>query len=91
MAILHAKLTHGTAFRRHPDLPKLAAEMNRSEGSLLMRIANFDALDSAVSSSGLGNAAGLTKEIWAQYRRDPVETADRARQAYMRLLGADVR
>ena len=91
MAILHAKLTHGTAFRGHPDLPKLAEAMNRSTDSLIMRKANFDALDPAVSSSGLSNAAALTKGIWAEYQRDRVGIADEARQAYQKILGAGSR
>ena len=56
-----------------------------------MRKANFDALDPAVSSSGLGNAAALTKGIWAEYQRDRVGMADGARQAYQEILGAGPR
>ena len=56
LAVLYAKLTHGNAFRLHPDLRNLSLAMGRSTSSLLMRKANFDAPDPSVPSSGLSNA-----------------------------------
>ena len=37
LAVLYAKLTHGNAFRLHPDLRNLSLAMGRSTSSLLMR------------------------------------------------------
>ena len=87
LAVLYAKLTHGDIFRRHADLGHLAAAMGRSTASLLMRKANFDSLDPASSSSGLGNAAILTKDIWNEYQKNPVEVTVEARLAYLNILG----
>ncbi len=86
LAVLYAKLTHGDAFRRHADLGHLAAAMGRSTASLLMRKANFDSLDPASPSSGLGNAANLTKDIWNEYQKNPVEVTVAARLAYLKVL-----
>ena len=86
LAVLYAKMTHGDAFRRHADLGHLSAAMGRSTASLLMRKANFDSLDPASSSSGLGNAANLTKDIWNEYQENPVEVTVEARLAYLKVL-----
>ena len=88
LAVLYAKLTHGNAFRLHPDLRNLSAVMGRSTSSLLMRKANFDSLDPSVSSSGLGNAAILTREIWSEYQKRPIQIAAEAHRAYLELLSA---
>ena len=85
-AVLYAKLTHGNAFRLHPDLRNLSVAMGRSTSSLLMRKANFDALDPSVPSSGLSNAATLTREVWNEYQKRPVQIAAEAHRAYLKLL-----
>ena len=55
LAVLYAKLTHGNAFRLHPDLRNLSLAMGRSTSSLLMRkqilmlrILPFPVVDSAM-------------------------------------------
>ena len=86
LAVLYAKLTHGNAFRLHPDLLNLSVAMGRSTSSLLMRKANFDSLDPSVPSSGLSNAAKLTREVWDEYQKRPVQIATEAHRVYLKLL-----
>ena len=90
LAVLYAKLTHGNSFRLHPDLRILSVAMGRSTSSLLMRKANFDSLDPSVPSSGLGNAAALTREVWNEYQKRPVQIAAEAHSAYLRLLSTRI-
>ena len=86
LAVLCAKLTHGVAFRLHPDLWNLSVAMGRSTSSLLMRKANFDSLDPSVPSSGLSNAAKLTREVWDEYQKRPVQIATEAHCVCLKLL-----
>ena len=69
------------------DIQELAWAMNRTEASVLMRIGNFDFLDSSVSSTGLSHAAQLTRDIWAEYERDPQRVGAEARRAYLNHVG----
>ena len=86
LAVLYAKLTPGNAFRLHPDLQNLSVAMGRSTSSLLMRKANFDSLDPSVPSSGLSNAATLTRKVWNEYQNRPVQITAEAHRAYLKLL-----
>ncbi len=86
LSVLYAKLTHGNAFRLHPDLRNLSAAMGRSTSSLLMRKANFDSLDPSVPSSGVSNAAALIREVWNEYQKRPVQIVAEAHRAYLKLL-----
>ncbi len=88
LAVLYAKLQYGRAFRKHPDIARLSDAMRRSEHSIVMRIANFDALDPSVSSGGLPHAARLTTEIWDEYTRQPDRIFDEARAAHQNLLNS---
>ena len=86
LAVLYAKLTHGVAFRLHSDLWNLSVAMGRSTSSLLMRKANFASFDPSVPSSGLSNAAKLTREVWDEYQKRPVQIATEAHRVYLKLL-----
>ena len=89
LAVLYAKLEYGLQrFRIHPDIPRLAAAMGRSEDSLVMRIGNFDALDPSASTAGLYNTARLTGEVWDEYVRYPERVFAEAQEAYQNLLNS---
>ena len=86
LAVLYAKLEYGGQFRTHPDIARLATAMERTEAAVVMRIANFDSLDSSAPTSGLSNAARLTREIWDEYLHDPKRVFTEAREDYQKLL-----
>ena len=87
LAVLYAKLEYGSQrFRTHPDIGRLVVAMGRTRSSVLMRIGNFDSLDTSVPTGGLSNAASLTREIWNEYEHNPEQVFTEAREAYRKLL-----
>ena len=87
LAVLYAKLEYGLQrFRIHPDIPRLAAAMVRTEASVVMRMGNFDSLDSSAATAGLAHAANLTREVWDEYVYDPERVFAEAQEAYQNLL-----
>ena len=88
LAVLYLKVKHeGRLARVHPDIQRLDKVMICSIDSILMRKRNFDSLDSSITGPALRNAAKLTKEIWAEYKRDPEGVLVEARMAYLSLVG----
>lgn len=86
LAILYLKVKHGGRLSRvHPDILRLDKVMVCSIDSMLMRKRNFDSLDPSVPGVGLPKASKLTKDIWAEYERDPEQVLAEARRAYMNL------
>ena len=87
LAVLYVKLEHQLRLEPiHPTSRTLAEAMNRPNASILMRIRNFDSLDRHMPGKGLNHPAKLTKEIWAEYERDPERILDEARRAYSNLV-----
>ncbi len=88
LAVLYGKLTHGLAFRQHPDVQRLAEAMGRTHAALCMRKGNFDSLDPRMEGVGLSNAAALTRTVWDEYTRNPEDMLVRAKAAYTGLLSS---
>lgn len=87
LAVLYLKLEHQTQLEPiHPTSRTLAEAMNRSSNSILMRIRDFDSLDRHIPGKGLNHPAKLTKEIWAEYERNPERVLDEAQRAYLNLV-----
>ncbi len=92
LAVLYAKLEYSLQrFRTHPNVGRMAAAMERTEAAVVMRIGNFNSLDSSVPTGGLPNAARLTREIWDEYQRYPEQVFAEAREAYDKLLNGGYR
>ena len=88
LAVLYIKIEFpGQLTQSHPEIAKLAKAMNRKESSIWMRKGNFDSLDPSVLGVGLVNTAMLTREIWAEYERNPDRILAEARKAYLKLVG----
>ena len=88
LAVLYIKIEFaGQLTQTHPEVEKLAEAMNRKEASIWMRKGNFDSLDPSVLGVGLINTAKLTREIWAEYKKDPERVLAEARRAYLNLVG----
>ena len=87
LAVLYVKLEHQLRLEPiHPTSRTLAEAMNRTNGSILMRIGNFDSLDPSVLGKGFNHTAKLTEEIWAEYERDPERVFAEARRAYLETI-----
>ena len=87
LAVLYVKLEHQLRLEPiHPTSRTLPEAMNRTNASILMRIRNFDSLDRHMPGKGLNHPAKLTKEIWAEYERNPERILDEARRAYSNLV-----
>ena len=88
LAVLHLRLRHGGRLTpTNPDVIRLAEAMNRTEASIRMRNANFDAVDPSYPGVGLWSASRLTRDTWAEYERDPERIRAEARAASEDLLG----
>ena len=86
LAVLYLKIEYqGQLTPSHPAIGMLASAMNRTEASIEMRKANFDALDPLVPGTGLRKAAKLMVDIWTEYERDPESVLSEARRAYLEL------
>ena len=84
LAVLYIKLEYRERALTHPDVRMLAKAMERTEASIWMRKGNFDSLDHSVPG-GLSNCANLTRDIWAEYERNPDGIRAEARKAYLDL------
>ncbi len=85
LAVLYIKLERKEGLTvTHPDVRMLAKAMKRTEASISMRKGNFDSLDHSVPG-GLSNCANLTRDIWAEYERNPDGIRAEARKAYFNL------
>ena len=71
--------------RGHPKLAVLAKALNRSQGSLWVRIAKFDFLDPEIDG-GQSGVARLTHEIWAEYEADLDGVLAAAERAYLKFV-----
>ncbi len=86
LAVLYVKLKHKEQLTStHPAIRTLANSMNRTEASIWMRKGNFDSLDPSVPGVGLSQSAKLTRDIWAEYEKDPERVLAEARGAYLKL------
>lgn len=67
---LYLTLPYGKLHQRNPQIIALAAELNRSPGSVGFKLNNLASLDPAIIASGrkgASNTSRLDKEVWAEY------------------------
>ena len=87
LAVLYLKLEHKVRLTpTDPVVRNLAKAIPHNENAIVKLKRNFDSLDTT-PGIGLSNAAKLTKQIWAEYERDPERVLDEARRAYLNLVG----
>ena len=87
LADLYLKLEHkGRLTPTNPDVGNLAKAIPQNENAIVMLKRNFDSLDPSVPGVGLPKASKLTKDIWAEYERDPERVLAEAHRAYLNLV-----
>ena len=87
LAVLYLKLEYkGRLTPTNPDVRTLAKAIPHNENAIVMLKRNFDSLDPSLGVA-LSKAAKLTKDIWAEYERDPERVLAEARRAYLNLAG----
>lgn len=85
LAVLYLKLEHkGRLTPTNPAVRNIAKTIPHNENAIVMLKRNFDSLDPSLGVA-LSKAAKLTKDIWAEYERDPERVLAEARRAYLNL------
>ena len=68
--VLYCKLPFGQLHSRHPEVMALAQLLERSAGSVAMKLCNLASRDPAITATGrkgLDGASALDREVWAQF------------------------
>ncbi|GAB3321459.1 HNH endonuclease [Haloplanus salinarum] len=88
LVVLNAYLNDGVG-SNDPEARELANQLDRSEGSITSRLANYRSLDSD-GPEGLSGISQLGREVWNEFHEDKVRLAREAAVAKERLaIGAD--
>ena len=67
---LYCTLPFGKMHTHNPEIIKLAAYLNRTPGSIAMKLANFASLDPTLKQKGLTACSKLDRLVWQQFFRD---------------------
>jgi putative restriction endonuclease len=67
---LYCKLTFGQMDGRNPSVIQLAALLNRTPGSVALKLANFASLDTSLKQAGMSNASQLDQQVWNEFYAD---------------------
>lgn len=70
---LYWQLPFGRLHQRAPEIVRLAALLDRSPGSVAMKLVNIASLDPAITANGrkgLGNASAADRAVWAEFHAD---------------------
>lgn len=70
---LYCQLPFGRLHQRAPEIIRLAALLDRSPGSVAMKLVNIASLDPAITANGrkgLGNASAADRAVWAEFHAD---------------------
>jgi putative restriction endonuclease len=87
---LYRKLPFGQLDERNPVIIELAAKLDRSPGSVAMKLCNLASLDPLLRARGirgLEGASNLDREVWAEFMSAPVEIAVQSEEALRNLFG----
>lgn len=67
---LYCKLTFGQMHGRNPAVIALANLLERTPGSVALKLCNFASLDPSLPQAGMANASKLDKEVWNEFYAD---------------------
>lgn len=90
---LYHKLTFGQFHSKQPAIAQLAKKLERTSGSVAMKLCNFASLDPALKLRGirgLEGASALDSETWNEFHKNLNETVPASEEALRKLLGVDV-
>lgn len=88
---LYHKLRFGQFHARQAAIVAIAEKLDRTPGSVAMKLCNLASLDPALrvrGITGLEGASGLDRAVWSQFHADLNEMAPASENAFRRLFGA---
>lgn len=74
---LYCRTPFGRIHQNNPDIIELASALDRTPGSVGMKMVNFAALDQTLDRKGMANVSALDRETWAEFFAEPVAFLDR--------------
>lgn len=64
---LYVVTPFGRIDMRNPDIQKLAQELDRTPGSISLKLANLASIDQTLDRKGMSGASNLDRAVWARY------------------------
>lgn len=88
---IYRKLTFGQLDQRNPVIQQVAKKLDRTPGSLAMKLSNFASLDPALQARGirgLVGASSLDREVWKEFRAEAATLGPQSEEALRNLFKA---
>ena len=88
---IYRKLTFGQLDQRNPVIQQVAKKLDRTPGSLAMKLSNFASLDPALRARGirgLVGASSLDREMWQGFRTEAATLGPQSEEALRSLFKA---
>ena len=88
---LYEKLQFGQFHSRQPVIIEVAARMERTPGSVAMKLSNLASLDPKLQARGivgLEGASNLDKEVWEEFHANPEVLVPESEEAMRKLFNA---
>jgi len=88
---IYEKLPFGQFDQAQPVVRDIAARLDRSAGSVAMKLCNLASLDPAVKArgrKGLPGASSLDRQVWAEFQSNRNTLAPQSEDAFRLLFGA---
>jgi len=74
---LYCRTSFGRIHSSNPDILALAKMLDRTPGSVAMKMVNFAALDETIEQKGMSNVSAADREIWTEFFAAPATFLDR--------------
>ncbi len=88
---IYHNLTFGQLHARQPVIMQFAEKLDRTPGSVAMKLCNFASLDPALKMrgiKGLAGASALDRDVWAEFHQEPEEMVARSREGLRQMFHA---
>ncbi len=83
---IYCELAFGQFHSRQPRIAEIAALLQRTPGSLAMKLCNFASLDPAMQGKGLKGASKADAEIIGQFLKNPEKTIFESESVYKNMF-----
>lgn len=74
---LYCRTPFGRIHQRNPEIIALATALDRTPGSVGLKMVNFAALDETIEQKGMSNVSNADREIWSEFFQAPAAFLDR--------------
>lgn len=74
---LYCRTPFGRIHSSNPEIVALAKALDRTSGSVGMKMVNFAALDETIEQKGMSNVSAADREIWSEFFAAPAAFLDR--------------